>query len=234
MAAEEHLDERQKLLAEMRAYRKKINGGVEVTADDPLATQKIKVARYLKKFGLSESELPAGFWDEPDEADRGRLLGEVVGPVMAQKRFAKRVERMIKRGYPRDYYERPEHERRLISNQVRSRRWRAKQPASRKAESMRKTELPAATVTREWIADKFSRLKKWNIGPDPRARQWHGREREFVNAAAAYYRLRRRSGRAPSLGELATEIGCTRSAAQNRMRVLTALFAVGGPWHRNR
>ena len=106
-ARDEARKEPNKLREQMHAKLAEINGGVRVAPDDPLATDKICIARYLKKFGLTSDDLPDGFWDEPDEAARGWLLGKTVGPVMAERRLAKRVERSIKAGYPADYYSRP-------------------------------------------------------------------------------------------------------------------------------
>jgi hypothetical protein len=100
--AQDVLDEARKkpnkLREQMHAKLAEINGGVRVAPDDPLATDKICVHRYLKKFGLTSDDLPDGFWDEPDEAVRGWLLGDTVGPVMAERRLAKRVERSIEAG----------------------------------------------------------------------------------------------------------------------------------------
>lgn len=127
--AQDVLDEPRKAqpeyLEQLRAARIKYSGGVEVAADDPLATDKIRVSRYLKQFGLTLDALPSRFWDEPDETVRGGLLGDVVGPVMATRRFEKRVERSIEAGYPADYYSRPRHERGRIGHAVRKRRSRA-------------------------------------------------------------------------------------------------------------
>jgi hypothetical protein len=93
--AQDVLDEARKepnkLREQMRAARAKINGGVGVAPDDPLATDKIRVARYLKKYDRTPDDLPAGFWDEPDRDVRGILLGQVVGPIMAERRSAKQL-----------------------------------------------------------------------------------------------------------------------------------------------
>ena len=75
---------KEQVLKQLRAYRDK-NSGVKVAPDDPLATDKIRVTRYLKSFDRTPADLPAGFWDEPDRDVRGIMLGEVVGPVMAER-----------------------------------------------------------------------------------------------------------------------------------------------------
>ena len=126
------------------------------------------------------------FWDEPNEAARGALLGEVVGQVMANRRFAKRVERAIAAGYPADYYSLPRDEQRKISNAVRQRRWSAKQAT--KPAATPKAPLQATKITKEWITDSFTRFKNWTAGSDPMAIQLRGSEREFVKVRAAYRR----------------------------------------------
>jgi hypothetical protein len=221
-----------KLREQMRAARTKINGGVRVAPADPLATDKIRITRYLKKFGLTLDDLPNCFWDEPDEAARGSLLGKTVGPVMAERCFAKRVKRSIDRGYPTDYYSRPSDEQRQISSVVRKRRWRAEQAI--KPAPTPKAPLPTTMITKEWIRDSFTRLKSWTAGSDPMAIQLRSRERDFVKVRAAYQRLINTLGRAPKQSELAAELGCTRRVAQNRIDRLHKLEGVGGPWHEKR
>ena len=197
-----------------------------------VATDKIRVSRYLKKFGLTSDDLPDGFWDEPDETVRGWLLGDTVGPVMAERRLAKRVERSIEAGYPADYYSRPWDEQRKIGSVVRKRRWRAEQAT--KLAPTPKAPLPTTKITKEWITDSFTRLKSWTAGSDPMAIQLRSREKEFVHARNAYQGLINTLGRAPKQSELADELGCTRRKAQNKIDKLRKLEGVGGPWHEKR
>ena len=207
-------------------WRAKNPPAPKLANDDPLATDKIKVERYLKRFGLTLDDLPDGFWSESEVA-RGYLLGQTVGPVRSH---TAREKRMTERGYPADYYDRPDDERRRLSANVRWRRWRARQPAN-SAAPVRKPSLPAANITTDWIGDKHARLKQFTSGNTPLARQLRRRKSEIVRAAATYHRLANALGRAPYLSELAAELGCSRAAAQNRVRVMTTLYDVGGPWH---
>jgi hypothetical protein len=231
-ARDEARKEPNKLRKQMHAKLAEINGGVRVAPDDPLATDKICVHRYLKKFGLTSDDLPDGFWDEPDEIVRGWLLGDVVGPVMARRRYEKRVERSIEAGYPADYYSRPWDEQRKIGSVVRKRRWRAEQAT--KLAPTPKAPLPTTKITKEWITDSFTRLKSWTADSDPMAIQLRSREKEFVHARNAYQRLINTLGRAPKQSELADELGCTRRVAQNKIDKLRKLEGVGGPWHEKR
>ena len=221
-----------KLREQIRAAIVKYSDGAEVAKDDPLATHKIRVSRYLKKFGLTLDDLPSRFWDEPDETVRGGLLGDVVGPVMATRRFEKRVERSIAAGYPADYYSRPIDEQKRIGNVVRKRRSRAKRAT--KAASTPKAPLPTTMITKEWIRESFTRLKSWTAGSDPMAIQLRSREKDFVKARAAYRRLINALGREPKQAELAAELGCKPRVAQNRINQLRKLESVDGPWHEKR
>lgn len=210
------------LLALMRAYRAKLPQA------DPLAVEKIKVERYLKKNGLSSTDLPEGFRGLDRDA-RGRVLGEIIGEKRDKDRAAKRLERLIAVGYPADYLSRPFHEQRRISAAVRSRRRRAKRAPTRAAGLARA--IPSATINREWCADKLALLKAWTAGTGPVARKFRGREHDLVRAAAHYHAITAEFGRQPSHAALAGRIGCKRRTAQNRARVLVSLYAVGGPWH---
>jgi hypothetical protein len=211
------------LLAQIRAYRAKHPQA------DPQATEKIKVERYLKKNHRSSADLPEGFWNEPDRAARGYALSQVIGEVRAKERAAKRLERLISAGYPDDYYSRPRDEQRRISAAVRSRRRRAKSAPTRAAGLVRT--IPAATITRDWCADKLARLKRWTEGTGPMARKLRGREHDLLKAAAHRHNFIAEFGREPSHGELAGRIRCTRHTARNRLRVLVSLYGVAGPWH---
>jgi hypothetical protein len=92
--------------------------------------------------------------------------------------------------------------------------------------------LSAATVTHEWVLERQSQLEAWTTaGNYPMARQLRGRVAEIVKVAAYAHKLTLVLARAPSHAELAKKIGVTRSAAQNRARILRTLYAAGGPWH---
>lgn len=222
------------LVAQMRAYRAKNAPNATLSPDDPQATEKIALDRYLKKNGRSSADLPEGFWNEPNRAARGSMLGQIIGEARAEERAAKRLERLTSVGYPSDYSSRPRDEQRRISATVRSRRRRAKSAPTRAAGFVRlipAVTIPAATITRDWCADRLARLKRWTEGTEPLARQLRGRERDLVRAAAHYHTLSAELGRPPSHGELSGRIGCTRRTARNRVRLLVSLYAIGAPWH---
>lgn len=198
---------------------------LKVAHNDPLATEKIKVTRYLKRFDLTPDVLPADFWTL-DENRRGFELGEIVGPV---RRAAKRLKRMMARGYPADYYSRSDKDQRRTSAAVRQRRRRAK--AAKPAPTPRgPRRIAFERVSREWRDDRLASLTAWTAGSGPSQRHLRGHERELVKAALAYHALTAQLGHAPSYGELADKIDCTRYAARNLVRRLESLYGITGPW----
>lgn len=222
------------LLIQIQECRKKYNQ--PSPPHDPLAIDKIKVARYLEKFGLTLDDLPPEFWTH-DEELRGFILGQIVGPVMAERRAAKRaalrLKRLIAVGYPTDYYSRPIWEQRRISAAVRARRWRAKQPTVAPPIAPRavRRAIPFELISPGWHTDKLALLFAYTAGDSARARKLRGREPELTKAALVYQVLMREFQRQPSLGDLAARLGCSRAAAQNRAGLLVHLYAAGGPWH---
>ena len=215
------------LVAQLRAYRAKHAPRTAVSPDDPLAIEKIKIERYLKKFGRTPADLPDDFWEHP-EGMRGWMLGQVVGPAMGA---AKRLKRLSKRGYPADYDSHPAAERKRISAAVRSGRRRTKAAATVATAPTPSAGIPAAIITREWIAESFSRLSAWTKGTGAMECKLRGRERELVKAVVQYHALSLSLGRQPSQAEFAAKLGCTRRAAQNRMRILVSLHSGASPWN---
>jgi hypothetical protein len=213
------------LQAHIRAYRAKAHRGT-VAPTESLSTDKTKVERYLKKSGLSAADVPEGFWSEPDRDARGRMLGEIIGAAKDKERAAKRLKKMA--DYPVDYDKRSHEGQRRVGAAVRSRRWRAKKSAATTPTSR---PTAATAITCAWRDDKWARLNVWTKGAGPLARQCRGRERELLRAAMFYQTLSEQHGRAPSHAELGAKLGCTRRAAQNRIRILTGLYSTNGPWH---
>jgi hypothetical protein len=192
---------------------------------NPLAIEKIKVARHLAKSNGTVDDLPDGFWNETDRAVRDAVYYGVIAALNDKKRAARRLAKMA--DYPADYGQRSYDQKMRIGSAVRTRRWRAKRKAA--APVMQRTTI--TSITREWISGKLALLGRWTTGTTPLARQCRGRERELVKAATYYQMLSDKFGRQASHGELAGKLGCTRRSAQNRIRILTALYSGGGPWH---
>lgn len=217
------------LKAQIRASIEKY-GVVPVNADDLLATDKIKVARYLKQYGLTLTDLIAeypNFWTLDDNV-RGFLLGQFIGPI---RRAAKRLKRMIARGYPADYDSLSRDDRRRVSAAVRQRRRRAKaaKPAPT-PRAPRSTRIPFERVCREWRDDRLASLTAYTAGSGPRQRQLRGHERQLVKAALLYHALTAELRRAPTHRELANKMRVRLPIARNLVRRLESLYGVAGPW----
>jgi hypothetical protein len=225
--------ERPPVLALVQAWREK-NNVTLAKPDDPLATDKIRVERYLRRYGLTPDVLPSGYWDFGEDL-RGFLLGQAVGPVMTERRAAKRLKRMMARGYPADYYLRSDQDRQRTSDVVRQRRSRAKKAAvaAAKPKPTPRAErgIPFEAVSREWRDDRLRSLTAWTAGSGPCQCHLRGHEPKLVKAALLYQVLASELRRAPSYGELADKFGCTSDAARNMVRRLQSLYRPTGPWH---
>jgi hypothetical protein len=225
------------LRAQVRAFIEK-NGIVRVNADDPLATDKIRVDRWLRNRGRTSDDLPPNYWSL-DKDERGSILGEIQAGVNAEDRAAERLARMVAAGYPADYPLHSRDDQRRISDAVRQRRARLKKataaaatPKTAPAVTPRAPRgIPFEIVSREWCDDRLTSLTAWTADSGPQQRQLRGHERELVKAALIYQVLARELHRAPSYGELAAKMRRKRDAARNLVRRLESLYSVTGPWH---
>jgi hypothetical protein len=215
------------LVAQLRSYRAKHVPPTAISPDDPLAIEKTKIERYLKKYSRTPADLPDDFWEQSKDM-RGWMLGQIVGPAMGE---TKRLKRLAERGYPADYDSHPAADRKRISAAVRSRRRRTKTAETVVTALTPSAGIPAAIITRNWVADRFSRLSAWTKGTGSMERKLRGRERELLKAVIHYHALSLSLGRQPSHAEFAAKLGCTRRAAQNRMRILVSLHSGVGPWN---
>lgn len=245
--AQDTLDEERreptKLQVQMRATRARLNGGIDVASDDPLATDKIKIAKALKKVGRTLADLPPD-WDKlpriskiPFERSRQSELYRVFGEGEEEMREAERLRELEKRGRPANYDLLPVDERNRINGNIRQRKHRdeKRKPASK----LMITPLPVAQIAtsdlRSTLIAMRKSLEKWVVNySTPLSRQLRKPEKQLaiIKAAAAYARYFNQHGEIPSQVALAKWLHCSKDQARRRLDRLKSLYAPGGPWTR--
>ena len=186
----------------MRAYTAKHSAPVP-TPSDPLALDKIKVTRHLKKHGLTPDVLPEGFYDWPMEQRSYELRW-----IIRKHKLAGAAER----------------KRHLATERQRRHREKITPRATTKAARG----IPLEIVSGEWMAEKITRLRAWIAAAtgNHSAVKLRGRERELTMVAAHYHRLHAALGREPSQDQLAAKVGGNRRTAQNKLRILASLYSL--------
>jgi hypothetical protein len=225
----------------VRAKLAEIDGGVAISPDDPLATEKKKVANKLKKVGRTLNDLPPD-WDKlpetakiPGERSRRNELYRVLEEGKAEMHEAARLRELELGGRPENYDRLSRAERERVEAKLRKRRQRAKE--SKSASKPTGAPLPIAHVAPDGLRHTLivmqHKLEKWASGSnEPRPRQFRNRKRQLVliRAALWYFRFFQQHQRCPSHAELGRWLRCSTDQARRRLDRLKALYAAGGPW----
>lgn len=229
------------LREEMRAAALRLSGGI--SEDDPLATDKRKVANKLKKLGRTTADLPYDFWKlpiiarSPGERSRTNELYKISAEVETQQIEAKRLAELAKRCRPANYDRLSRDERKKVDGKIRQQKHRDKKPKSASKPSA--APLPVAQFAggdlRSTLAAMQKSLEKWVINcSTPLSRQLPERKQQLaiIKTAAAYSRFYQQCGKIPSQSKLGKWLRCSRHQARRRLEILTSLYKPGGPWTR--
>lgn len=237
-AADETRRKKIELSEQMREAFIRLGG--TITDDDPLASEKRRVANTLKKVGRTLGDLPTDYWalrrTAPyGERSRQNELNRVMEEGRAEMRAAERVRELIKLGRPLNYDLLPRTDQKKIDGNIRQRRHRSKLPKSSKKTIV---PLPFADVRPELLSDKLIKMRRsldtWAVvRTTARARQLRKPDHQeiIVKAAKIYAWHFCSSGTVPSQGDLAKGLGCNEDKAGRKLRLLKALCQPDGPWH---
>jgi hypothetical protein len=231
------------LREQMHAARVRIDGGVKVSADDPLAIDKRRVAKTLKRVGRTSADLPPDFWRLRQtaifsgERSRRSELYRICAEGEAEQREAERLLESARRGRPANYDLLPVDERKKIDGKIRQQKHRGKRP--KPASKPSAAPLPVAQIAggdlRSTLIAMRKSLEKWVVNySTPLSRQLRRREKQLaiIRTAAAYSRFYQQYDKLPSHSELAKWLHCSNDQARRRVDLLKSLYAPGGPWTR--
>ena len=219
-----------KLREQMRAARAKYSGGVEVAEDDPLAKDKKKASKALKKVERTLANLPSDFSELPRlskipfERSRQSEFYRVFREGEEEMREAERLRELEKLGRPPNYDLLPRDERDRINTNLRKQRSRdrKRKPSSKPAIAL----LPVASIASDSLhfrlRDMLRSLEKWAlVSSNPLAPQLRKRDQQLalIRAAAMYARYFNQHSKPPSRSVLANGL-----AARETRRVVGLMY----------
>jgi hypothetical protein len=130
--------------AAMRAAIKKYAKPIK----SPREIEQAKVTKWLKNRGLTETDLPSGFW-EGEYDERERALYDLAREARERDADAKRQAWLIENGLPEDTDSLPWWKRDPLLRSARNRRYYAKKKATKEPKPPPKTGAVRAKECRE-------------------------------------------------------------------------------------